>query len=804
MIDRQIVQTTALASQILFLRDNTTQRTSLSQVITIPFATRITQLRILMNRAGTPAGNIYVEMYSGSIFGAGTLLGTSQGVTASAISGSAVNVDFIFRDSIAVPQGDIWIRIYGSYAFSATNLIAIRGATPSAYSGTCGYSTDDVNYSLYDGDIGVIVVGLGVKWYFDQSATGLANGTSPENAWTTLAQAFAEPSYLQGDLILVRGSFLLPALSVAITQPTVNREFVSVGSTWEEDGTQVTLDCNGFASLYGFSSTSIRTTAFRGFRITNWTGSLLGGSTSYLRLEKCLCELGGSIVTFGGGTAGLLSINCEFRNLLGVTSGAAVASSQFFNCKFFNITTFGNPVNVFVFGCLFYDCGSGPYASTTAMIIGCTFDGFSSYAFGGITLYASKNRITNCDIGAIITTSVGYFIDNYFSGNRLDISKTAGFIIEGSGNVQGTLDGYTDRANKDFSLLPSAISRRAGLQLLTLTNKHYYTSGLQSKDDPYPRIDSLDKTVLPTSGGTLIGTGIGLTGATGFTLGGTACTVVVDSDTQITITVPAITAGLKSLTGTVTAGPISITNAITIQAAAGAPDAFTISCQPENYDSIKVNISLSSNAIYYVVYRNGVAVSPNIKSHYYIDASGPGTFSYFVRAYGVTTYTQSNTVSITRDNTGFVDLTSMITFIMKMLLNEQKKVVESGVAYLVTYDDDNVNIICKQPLKTFLGNNVVIAENTGIPEQRLRSLIYSVGTINEADFTNLMTMLTKDHFFMKKIVERPAASGVKQFALYDADNTTVLHSNRLKTFNGNDLGDLRSSTAPVIREKSVL
>lgn len=369
------------------------------------------------------------------------------------------------------------------------------------------------------------------------------------------------------------------------------------------------------------------------------------------------------------------------------------------------------------------------------------------------------------------------------------------------------------------------------------------TIGIPQRDIIYPYF-----TVSPGVGSIAGGTTLTLTFpngggllVSGVTVGGQAATFTIVDDTTVTCTTPELTVGQKNVVGTFTGyAPYTAVGAFTaanvtdenegtrntdpgignvvkdvaykhlgvdktgiFEVTIPSPGDFIISAQPENYDSVKVNISLSSNAYYYIVYRDNVDVSGRINSHYFIDPCGPGTFTYKVIAYGAGDKT-SNEVMITRDSTGFVDLTSMITFIQKMLLNRQTKVTESGVTYLVTYDDDDVNIICKQPLKTFEGNNVVVTENSAIPEQRLRSLIYSVGTINEADFTNLVTMITKDHFFMKKIEERPRNSGVKQHVLYDSDNKTVLHSNRLKTFNNNDLGNLSGSTAPAIREKSVL
>lgn len=103
------------------------------------------------------------------------------------------------------------------------------------------------------------------------------------------------------------------------------------------------------------------------------------------------------------------------------------------------------------------------------------------------------------------------------------------------------------------------------------------TIGIPQGDVLYPRIDSLSVIVSPTSGNTqTVITGVGFTGATAVTFGGVAATTfTVDSDTQITATIPALTAGNKDLvvTPAVALGsPVTKTNAITVQAGTIAPE----------------------------------------------------------------------------------------------------------------------------------------------------------------------------------------------------------------------------------------
>jgi hypothetical protein len=319
---------------------------------------------------------------------------------------------------------------------------------------------------------------------------------------------------------------------------------------------------------------------------------------------------------------------------------------------------------------------------------------------------------------------------------------------------------------------------------------------------------TIDKNVVSVSAGTVITVtlrNINSSLMTGLTLKGVACTDrTVTGASTLTFVAPDLTAGIGDVVGSFTGyADFSITNGITAQEAAGAPEAFTITVNPENYDSARIEITLSSNAIYYVVYRDGTPVSGNIKSHYFIDPCGAGAFSYKVIAYGETSSTDSNTISFTRDSTGFVDFSSMLTFFKKMMLNTQKKVYDGEVLHLLTYDDDNLNIINDQVLLDGNGNNI-LPENwigLGLPEQRLKSIVYSIGALSTEDMSEMLTFLTKNELFMKNIEEYPVSSGLKQSVLYDADGKVIV-ANRLKDGNGNDLGSLTGIKAPLRRGKS--
>jgi len=180
------------------------------------------------------------------------------------------------------------------------------------------------------------------------------------------------------------------------------------------------------------------------------------------------------------------------------------------------------------------------------------------------TISSNNSRIISAGGYGVRGTNLRFIAKNSVIANNTTANISVLEYQDNGGNrVTGTA-GVVDLANNNFTPIESDTLRRKLFKSIGSTPV-YVTAGLEGADIIYPRIDSLDKTVLPTSGGTLVGTGIGLTGATGFTLGDEACTVVVDSDTQITITVPAITAGLKSLAGTTTAGAVSITNGITAQ-----------------------------------------------------------------------------------------------------------------------------------------------------------------------------------------------------------------------------------------------
>lgn len=169
----------------------------------------------------------------------------------------------------------------------------------------------------------------------------------------------------------------------------------------------------------------------------------------------------------------------------------------------------------------------------------------------------------------------------------------------------------------------------------------------------YTKSFHLDKTAISTSAGTLITVTLPDGGGnimTGMTIDGVACTDrTILSDTSVTYLTPILTAGVKNVVGSFTNyDDNTLTNAITVQAGASAPGAFTISAKSWGTLQSKITINPSAGALRYYVYRDGVLIPDLIitDSYEYIDTTSAGEHTYQVKAENVTGLTSSNTVTV--------------------------------------------------------------------------------------------------------------------------------------------------------------
>lgn len=310
------------------------------------------------------------------------------------------------------------------------------------------------------------------------------------------------------------------------------------------------------------------------------------------------------------------------------------------------------------------------------------------------TILLEDNRIFGNNKN-IYTSAVSYLYakrNEIVEGATANIDYAAGNYVDLGGNKITGTNGCVDPANGNFNTRPDADLRRTEVDI-DGTNKFFVTAGIPGADVIYPRIDSIDKTVLPLAGGTIVATGIGLTGATGFTLGGVACTVVVDSDTQITITVPTLTAGLKSLAGTTTAGAVSLANCVTAQAGASAPGAFVLTATARP-TSMLLQWTNSIGYSYFDTYQGAVKINSSpIRDaiSYLVEGLTEETsYTFKVTAVNGTGSTDSNTVTKTTLADGYLPTDTVTKQLLEILKSQILAIKDSTAAQV--FSSDNVVI----------------------------------------------------------------------------------------------------------------
>lgn len=422
------------------------------------------------------------------------------------------------------------------------------------------------------------------EWFLDPDASGSGDGKSWENAWTTLQQAYDEPTYAFGEIIKCRGTLTMSAY-VGTIRP-IRRIFVGVNADGVEDGTKFTLDINGLNVGFYFTSGGIyQSDMFKNFRFTNWTSTIFAGTSAYTGypwLIDCLLDTGGSILYVTSGSCGLTMLRCEVKNIYAISTGSAVTSTAVYQSHVYNCSYLTGHGTITFQKCLIHDIANDGAYGTTVNIDNCILDGVIGYACGATNLYVSSSKITHCGEGIHITTGNAYIWDNYFANNTVDKYKTTGTIWEQGPNSFGnTDDGYVDRAAKNYTPTPSYLYRRELLNIPSLgSNLLYGTRGISGADVIYPKIDSLSAIVGPTAGDTVVR----LTSSNG-EIALLSSVTVNSKDAPITpvdsnhadITMPANNAGLYDILANFTGySSYTITNGFTYQAGASVPGAPTL------------------------------------------------------------------------------------------------------------------------------------------------------------------------------------------------------------------------------------
>lgn len=384
-------------------------------------------------------------------------------------------------------------------------------------------------------------------------------------------------------------------------------DIISLNASGERDGTRYVLDGNSaVVNCLVLNGNGTRYKNYIGLEFKNATGAgvttAVAVASTGVNFFGCHSHNNGGI-GFDSGVANTYIVYNSCSAYLNGGHGfgcTATSVGPMTKC-----TSFLNAGSGFYFGvnaqtficCLsFKNTGNGIEGlSGRCVLYACVIDGNAVGIKGTTTpLVALFCRITNNTSFAIQVSSGGprenfnYYYNNNGGGAKFDY--TTGGISSGIYSVDMAADGYVNRAANDYSLKNGATPAEGRWVelMIGLVNKDYFCAGLNpnpdfstaantligettdGKDgtavDARPSITGLDIVAVPTAGGTTITmTGVGLTGFSAATLGGTACTdITAISDTLASFKTPAKSAETYALAITTTYGTFTFDKAINV------------------------------------------------------------------------------------------------------------------------------------------------------------------------------------------------------------------------------------------------
>jgi len=296
-------------------------------------------------------------------------------------------------------------------------------------------------------------------WYVDPTATGANNGTSKADAWINIQSAFDSVN-TGGDRVFCRG---IQTLTVSIDVDTNSGgskaiiQFIGVNSSWVDDGTKFILD--GDSTAVNCLLVNARSNLlFKNIKGINSTGSVFKSISTLIQVVRNNCEWsnGGLHGNEQGNFAYRTSITEERTNNNASQGHSNTPNEgQMSMCEAIGNggTGFFSSTSTMLTNCLSHDNTGFGYQCQGGLpkYFGCTSDGNSEgwrLASNATSLHFC--RITNNTIGVNAANSLTFLsYYNSFFGNGTRIAT--GVIIE-IGTITLSSDGYTDRANDDFSL----------------------------------------------------------------------------------------------------------------------------------------------------------------------------------------------------------------------------------------------------------------------------------------------------------------------------------------------------------------
>ena len=329
------------------------------------------------------------------------------------------------------------------------------------------------------------------NWYVDPAAVGTNAGTSWVNAFTSL-QGFFNTAYAIADFCYCRGTEQ-PTTALDMIATHAGVFIIGCNSSGVEDGTQYVIDAANISSWGAYNV------------------ALQVQISVYLNNIEIKNSAKTAIQTITNGTI-LTAKNCYIHDNIGL----AVAASNSSSCSF-EFSTILNNIGGGI---------SSPYLSITACYMannGSQPSHIVLYAVVGNITHIINNSVIVNNTGSI-TINNGAVINTVIDGNRgdgLTLSNTAvsiygcritnnsgyGIVIPSgqvvfedgnfiNGNTAGPISypdvydmisggltqyignqGYTDRANGNYNLLPEATNRNLQYNI-DGTNQFFFSSGL--------------------------------------------------------------------------------------------------------------------------------------------------------------------------------------------------------------------------------------------------------------------------------------------------------------------------------------